>query len=148
MKSQTIANFPSGSEHIYCILDLEDEVHTIWVTWTSDLQECKGDLISKSSKAGNIFQSRIENFILFCFWGLPKDVGSWPPAPIHLSKTKETKKLSDGIGWVQNFGPKEFYTKVRVQGMKIWVALMWHHFPTNSWWFSFKKEFIVWEFNL
>ena len=28
--------------YIYWILDLENEVHSIWVIWTSGLQECKG----------------------------------------------------------------------------------------------------------
>ena len=34
----------NGSEHIYKYrnLDLDDEVHSIWVIWTSDLQESKG----------------------------------------------------------------------------------------------------------
>ena len=30
MKSQSIAYLLNGSEHIYCILDLEGEVHLIW----------------------------------------------------------------------------------------------------------------------
>ena len=37
-KSQSIAYLLNGSEHIYWILDLEDEVHSIWVVWTSGLQ--------------------------------------------------------------------------------------------------------------
>ena len=41
----------SGSEHIYWILDLQHEVHSIWVIWTRGLQECKGNFI---------FQSRAE----------------------------------------------------------------------------------------
>ena len=41
-KSQSIAYLLNGSEHIYWILDLENEVHSIWVIWTSNLQECKG----------------------------------------------------------------------------------------------------------
>ena len=41
MKSQSIAYLLNGSEHIYWILDLEDEVHSIWVIWTNGLQKCK-----------------------------------------------------------------------------------------------------------
>ena len=48
MKSQSIAYLLNGSEHIYWILDLEDEVHSIWVIWTSGLQECKGNFIFRS----------------------------------------------------------------------------------------------------
>jgi hypothetical protein len=33
-KSQSIACLLNGSEHIYWILDLETEVHSIWVIWT------------------------------------------------------------------------------------------------------------------
>ena len=42
-KSQSIAYLPNGSEHIYWILDLENEMHSIWVIWSS-LQECKGQV--------------------------------------------------------------------------------------------------------
>ena len=56
MKSQSIAYLLNGSEHIYWILDLEDEVHSIWVIWTSGLQECKGNFI---------FQSRAERVAIF-----------------------------------------------------------------------------------
>jgi hypothetical protein len=47
MKSQSIAYLLNGSEHIYWIMDLEGtgEVHSIWVIWTSRLQECKGNFI-------------------------------------------------------------------------------------------------------
>ena len=42
MNSQSTAYLPNGSEHIYWILNIENEVHSIWVIWTSNLQECKG----------------------------------------------------------------------------------------------------------
>ena len=48
MKSQSIAYLLNESEHLYWILDFEDEVHSIWVIWTSSLQECKGDFIFRS----------------------------------------------------------------------------------------------------
>ena len=44
MKSQSFAYLFNVGEHIYWILDLEDEVHSIWVIWTSGLQECKSSL--------------------------------------------------------------------------------------------------------
>jgi hypothetical protein len=44
MKSQSIAFLPIGSAHIYWILDLEGEVHSIRDLWSSGLQECKGHI--------------------------------------------------------------------------------------------------------
>jgi hypothetical protein len=44
-KSQSIAYLFNASEHIYWILDIGNEVHSIWVIWTSNLQECKGHAI-------------------------------------------------------------------------------------------------------
>ena len=41
-KFQSIAYLLNGSEHIYWTLDLETEVQSIWVIWTSNLQECQG----------------------------------------------------------------------------------------------------------
>jgi hypothetical protein len=55
-KSQSITYLLNESEHIYWILDLEDEVHSIRVIWTSGLQECKRNFI---------FQSRAEQAIVF-----------------------------------------------------------------------------------
>jgi hypothetical protein len=40
------------------VLDLEDEVHSIWVIWTTGLQECKGIFPSKLGAADNNSQSR------------------------------------------------------------------------------------------
>ena len=41
MNSQSIAYLLSGSAHIHWTLNLEDEVHSIWVSWACGLQECK-----------------------------------------------------------------------------------------------------------
>ena len=41
-KSQSIAYLLNGSEHIYWILNIDNEVHSIWVIWTNNLQESKG----------------------------------------------------------------------------------------------------------
>ena len=56
MKSQSITYLLNASDHIYGILDLEDEVHSIWVIWTSNLQECKGNFIfwSQVERAGSM----------------------------------------------------------------------------------------------
>ena len=48
MKFQIIAHLLNGSEHIYWILKLDDEVHSKWVIWTNGLQECKGNFIFRS----------------------------------------------------------------------------------------------------
>jgi hypothetical protein len=56
MKSQIIGYLQSGSEHM--VLDLEDEVHSIWFIWTTGLQECKGIFPSKLGAADNNSQSR------------------------------------------------------------------------------------------
>ena len=57
IKSQSIVYLLNGSEHIYWILELEDEVQSIWGLWTCGLQECKGKcFFLKSGKVGNIFQ--------------------------------------------------------------------------------------------
>jgi hypothetical protein len=48
IKSQSIAYLLNESEHTYWILDLEDEVHSIWVIWTSNLQEFKGNFYFRS----------------------------------------------------------------------------------------------------
>ena len=37
MKFQAMAHLFNGSEHIYWIWDLEDEVHSRWDLWTSGL---------------------------------------------------------------------------------------------------------------
>ena len=39
-KSQSIACLLNGSQSTYWILDLENEVHSVWVIWTNNLQEC------------------------------------------------------------------------------------------------------------
>ena len=36
MKSHSIAYLLNGSAHLYWILNLEDEVHSIWILWIND----------------------------------------------------------------------------------------------------------------
>ena len=42
--------------HTHMILDLEDEVHSIWVIWTSGLQEskCNFNFRSQAERAGSM----------------------------------------------------------------------------------------------
>ena len=47
-KSQSIAYLLNGSDHRCWILNIENEVHSIWVIWICGLQECKGNFISGS----------------------------------------------------------------------------------------------------
>jgi hypothetical protein len=61
MKSQSFAYVLNGSEHIYWILNLEGEVHSIWGLWINGLQECKGNGFSEIGQAGNNFRSGPKN---------------------------------------------------------------------------------------
>ena len=61
MKSQSITYLLNGSEHIYWILDLEGEMHSIWDLWISGLQECKGNGFFEVGRAGNNFRSDPKN---------------------------------------------------------------------------------------
>ena len=78
MKSQSIAYLLNGSEHIYWILDLEDEVHSIWDLWISGLQECKDNGFFEVGRAGNSFRSGPENLTGGCPCpNLPPPKSSW-----------------------------------------------------------------------
>ena len=52
MKSQSISSLPIQSAHIYWILDLEGEVHSIWDLLSSNLQECKGNIFFEVGQSG------------------------------------------------------------------------------------------------
>ena len=75
MKSQSISYLLNGSEHtyiyIYVILDLADEVHSIWDLWISGLQECKDNGFSEVGRAGEHKFSVMSKKIGFLLWGLP-----------------------------------------------------------------------------
>ena len=71
----------SGSEHIYWILDLEDEVHSIWIIWTNGLQECKNNFIFQSRVEWATFFSHDINILDLFYGGLPIGAGSWGPRP-------------------------------------------------------------------
>ena len=80
MKSQSTAYLLNESEHIYWILDLEDEVHSIWDLWISGLQECKGIGLFKVGRGGQKFSIRSKK-CRFLFFG-----GGAAPAHIHLPR--------------------------------------------------------------
>ena len=61
MKSQSIAYLLNGSEHIYWIWNIEDEVHAIWDLWIRDFRECKGNGFFEVERMGNNFWSGPEN---------------------------------------------------------------------------------------
>ena len=62
MKSQSIAYLLNESDHIYWILDLEGEVHSIWDMWISGLQECKSNGFFEVGRCGQQFSVRFRNF--------------------------------------------------------------------------------------
>ena len=83
MTSQSIAYILNESEHIYWILDLGDEVHSLWVIWTSRLQECKGNFIFRSQVERTTSFGQDEKFRIV-LWDLAGGTGWRAPAPIHL----------------------------------------------------------------
>ena len=64
MKSQSIAYLLIGSAHIYWILDLEGEVHSIWGLQSSGLQECKGNVFFRSWTGWATIFGRVQKIIL------------------------------------------------------------------------------------
>ena len=64
MKPQSIAHLINRSKHIYWILDLEDEMHSIWNLWVSDLQECKSNEVFQN-RTGGQFSGGSKKLIFF-----------------------------------------------------------------------------------
>ena len=75
MKPQSIAYLLSGSADTYWILDLKGEVQSIWVLWTSGLQECKGNVFFENKRGSNRFWSGSKKLNFFLGASL---------IPIHL----------------------------------------------------------------
>ena len=48
MTSQSIAYLLDEGERIYWIVDLDNEMHPIWVIWTSGLQESNGQTMGRA----------------------------------------------------------------------------------------------------
>ena len=54
-ESQSFVYLLNGSEHIYGILDLRDEMHSIWDLWRNGLQECKASGFFEVGRGGQKF---------------------------------------------------------------------------------------------
>jgi hypothetical protein len=67
MKSKSVVYLLNGREHIYWILDLEGEVHSIWDLWISGLPYYKDNGIFKVSQeqTGRSFRSSLEKYGFF-----------------------------------------------------------------------------------
>ena len=61
VKYHSIAYLLNGNEHIYWVLDLEDEVHSRWVIRTSNLHACNDNLCSLNSRGADNNKMRILN---------------------------------------------------------------------------------------
>ena len=62
-KPQSIAYSLNGSEHIYWILDLEDEAHSVWVIWTKEaFRNVRTILFFKIGQNGQPFSVGIYKF--------------------------------------------------------------------------------------
>ena len=62
MKSQSIVYLLIGSAHIYWILDIEGEGHSIWDLKSSNLQECKGNVSFEVGRDGQQFSVGFKKF--------------------------------------------------------------------------------------
>ena len=65
MKPQSIAHLLNGNEHIYWVLDLEGEVHSIWDVWVSGLQKCKSNKVFPKSDGRTAIFGRVQNILIF-----------------------------------------------------------------------------------
>ena len=66
MNSQSIVFLLNENEHTYWILNLENEMHSIWIIWTNGFQECKGNFIFwRQTKQTTIFGWDLKNIDFF-----------------------------------------------------------------------------------
>ena len=75
-KSQSIAYLLNGSAHIYWILDLEDEVHSIWVIWTSGLHSW-GRTIGRKDKTnleGHRSEGQVSGNLARAAWAVTRKI--------------------------------------------------------------------------
>jgi hypothetical protein len=82
LKSQSLVYLLIESAHTHQILDLEDEVHSIRDLWTSNLQECKGNVFFKIEQSGQQFSIGLKNIS-------KKNLGAAPARiylPLHFHK--------------------------------------------------------------
>ena len=78
MKPWLIAYLLPGSEHICWILDLKDEVHSIWNLWISGLQECKSNDFSRIRAGQATISNRVQKHIQKNSKGLPRPGSDTP----------------------------------------------------------------------
>ena len=74
MNPQSIAHLLNGSEHIYWILNLEGEVHSIWDLWVSGLQECKSNEFFSKSGGRVAVLGRVQKIIYFRTGGCTRPI--------------------------------------------------------------------------
>lgn len=74
MKSQSIGYLLCGSECIYLILELEDEVHSMWILWARWLSRMQGQLGFEVKWDGQQFLVKLE----FIFRGFVEVAGLGP----------------------------------------------------------------------
>lgn len=88
MKSQSIAHLLRGREHIYWIIGLQSELHSIWDVWRDNLQERKDDFWESGGVAKS--QASTPDTPFPPWWELAHPVGSaqiaWALAPTLASK--------------------------------------------------------------
>ena len=65
MIPQSIVQLLNGSGHIYWILDLEGEGHSIWDLWVSGLQECKSNEFFRNQAGGLQFLIWSRKFLFY-----------------------------------------------------------------------------------
>jgi hypothetical protein len=74
MKTKSIVYLLIGSAHIYWIIDLEGEVHSIWDLYSIGLQECKGNVSFEVWRGGQQFSIGYKTFL----GGLPQPESNTP----------------------------------------------------------------------
>ena len=124
MKSPSIVYLLSESQHKYWILDLEDEVHSVWVIWTSGLQECKGRKQYRSrAERATVFGRVLKFSHLFyedCLGCRIMGLGPYPP-PLkgHRGRVRATSHMSQEP-WPWNCeSPKESVQRLSQDTSKI-----------------------------
>ena len=68
MKSQSIPGLLSGSEHMYWILGLEVEVHSIWFLWTRRPSRMQVQRFFEVGWGGQSFLARFMKILWDCPW--------------------------------------------------------------------------------
>ena len=106
--------------YIYWNLDLEDKVHSIsWDLWTSNLQECKGNMLFlKSSGTWNNFRSGSNNLEKF-LEGCPNPLSTSPYKLVGGGYT--VHNIIQPVGFVHNLGICQLYSMGPSNKVQIFV---------------------------